>query len=388
MRRLARLALLVASLLAPSLEAAPLADPAASLAACWARDDAPASCEPVARELAARPRPDRLRLMNGLVTGGRPQAIASALWLAVETHTPFDDPATVERLLGAEDARVLSYALDYLLTFKTAVHASVVNDLAMKSAVPNVRSAAIRLLPDVDPALALTAAREGLKASSAAVQAASAGVVGRLKDGASVDVLVRLLADPRYPIALRLEVTDALRRIGDPTVAPLLYLQFRWPEPMLLHKLVTAFGETAPPALAPFLTDELTGECAREAMVALARLKNPETTQALLGLFERPDVRAQTLHLVFWTLGEMKDPAAVPGLLIQLRAGDVDRARRAAEALGSIGNRSAVRPLIEQLAHPDAGVVDMVVWALEKITGQTFEKDRAQWESWLEQNPY
>ena len=136
------------------------------------------------------------------------------------------------------------------------------------------------------------------------------------------------------------------------------------------------------------LTDELTGECSREAMVALARLKNPETTQALLGLFERPDVRAQTLHLVFWTLGEMKDPAAVPGLLIQLRAGDVDRARRAAEALGSIGNRSAVRPLIEQLAHPDAGVVDMVVWALEKITGQTFEKDRAQWESWLEQNPY
>jgi HEAT repeat protein len=388
MCRLVRAFVLVALVSAPCLAAVPKDDPAAALKACWARDDGPVACEPLARELTARPRTDRLRLMGGLIAGDDAASRTLALWLALQTRTAFDDPAVVERLLSVQDARVLSLALDYLLTFKTVVHASLINDLALKSTIPNVRGAAIRLLPDLDPGLARAAAREGLQASSAAVQAAAAGVAGRLKDLESVDVLVSLLSNPRYPIAVRLEVVDALRRIGDPSVAPLLHLHLRWPEAVLGHKLVTAFGETAPAQLAPFLTDELLGEYNREVMVALARLKNPETTQALIGLFERPDARAQALHLLFWTLSEMKDPAAVPSLLVQLRSADTDRARRAAEALGGIGSRTAVRPLVEQLSNPDTGVADMVAWALEKITGQTFEKDRTAWESWLEQNPY
>lgn len=373
---------------AGTAEAAPGADLATALKTCWGNGERPDACQPLARDLMVRPRDERTRLVSTLARTEQVPARTLGIWLAVETRTAFDEPTLAEALLRVEDVRVVSYALEYLQLFHAPVHAALVIDLAEKSPVPNIRAAALRLAPDLDPGSALPAARAGLQASASVVQAAAAGVVGRLKDTESIDVLVRLLSDPRRPITVRLEAIEALRRIGDPTVAPLLYLHFRWPEALLTRKLVIAFGETAPQALAPFLADELGGEFNRETIVSLARLKNPETTQALLGLFERPDTREQTLHLVFWALGEMRDAAAVPSLLAQLRGGDPERATRAAEALGNIGARSAVRPLVEQVANPETRVSDMVAWALEKITGQTFEKDRAQWDAWLEQNPY
>jgi|GEM_PF-4743190 len=388
MRRPVLLALFAALLVAGNAKAGTEADLVNRLTTCWGNGARPDACEPLAHEVMARPRDERTRIVSGLARAEPVTTRTLGLWLAVTTRTAFDEPTLAETLLKAVDVRVVSYALEYLQLFHAPVHASLVVELAEKSPVPNLRASALRLLPDLDPAGALPAARAGLRASAAVVQAAAAGVVGRLKDVESVDALVGLLSDPRRPITVRLEAIEALRRIGDPTVAALLYLHFRWPEAMLTRKLVVAFGETAPQPLAPFLTDELGGELSREAIVSLARLKNPETTQALLGLFERPDVREPTLHLVFWALGEMRDAAAVPALLSQLRAGDPERATRAAEALGNIGARSAVRPLIEQLANPEARVTDMVAWALEKITGETFEKDRAQWDAWLEQNPY
>jgi HEAT repeat protein len=383
-----RLAFVVTMIAGLTLQAAPEADLTSELLACWGKGRDPAPCEAPAKKASALSRDERTRLLSALARAEKPTSQSLALWLAVQTRTAFDDPALAERLLKAEDARVLSLVLDYVQVLRSPVHASVVNDLASESPIPNVRAAAIRLMPDLDAAAAVSAAREGLRATSAVVLAAAAGAAGRLKDGESVDALVRLLSDPRYPLTVRLEVTDALRRIGDPTVAGLLYLHLRWPEPMLLRKLITAFGETAPSYLAAFLLDELSGDCVREVMVALARMKSAETTPALVGLFERRDVRDQTLHLLFWALGEIRDPTAIPALLVQLRGADAERATRAAEALGNIGARSAVRPLVEQLANADERVSDMAVWALEKITGQTFEKDRTQWDSWLEQNPY
>ena len=388
MRRVAVVFLAAAVLCVSPTVAAPKGTSAAALLACWGKGETPTACAAQARTVASLPRTERTALLGELVKNEAPASKSLALWLAIETHTPFDDTAAVEAVLALDDARLLAFALDYVAALKVPVHASLIHQLATKSSIPNVRAAAIRLLPDLDPTLALPAARDGLTATSGAVLAASAGALGKLKDAASIDALVRLVSDPRHPIMVRLEVVDALRRLGDPTVAALLFLQFRWAEPMVVHKLVTAFGEIAPPALATFLTDELTGDYSREAMVALARLKNPETVPALVGLFDRTDIRSQTQHLLFWALGEMKDPGAVPALLVQLRASDTDRATRAAEALGTIGAKSAVRPLIDQLSNPDAGVTDMVVWALEKITGQTFEKDRTLWDAWLEQNPY
>jgi HEAT repeat protein len=388
MLRLARPAFVFALIFAASALAGPTPDPTAALLACWEKGDRPDACAPLARQLTARPREERVRLVSELVRSEQAPARALGAWLAIQTRTAFEPPSLVEPLLEAEDVRVLSYALEYLEVFRGPVHAERVLALAESSAVPGVRAAALRLAPELDPVGALRVARSGLQATSAVVQAAAAGVAGRLKDLDSVDALVRLLSDARRPLAVRLEAVEALRRIGDPAVAPLLYLHLSWPEPMLGRRLVVAFGETADPSLAPYLTDELRGDYSREAIVSLARMKNHETTQALLGLFETPETREPTLHLLYWALGEIKDSAAVPSLLVQLRSEDPDRATRAAEALGNIGSRSALRPLIEQLAHVDARVSDMAAWALLKTTGENFEKDRTQWEAWLEQNPY
>ena len=52
------------------------------------------------------------------------------------------------------------------------------------------------------------------------------------------------------------------------------------------------------------------------------------------------------------TLGEIHATAAVPDLVITLSSPDEVLAARAAQALGSIGDRSAVEPLIVQLGRP------------------------------------
>lgn len=75
-----------------------------------------------------------------------------------------------------------------------------------------------------------------------------------------------------------------------------------------------------------------------------------------------------------WYLGHLKSPESVDVLIWALRD-DRDRTelggyplrRRAAEALGRIGDLRAVSPLLEALDCPDIYVRDAVVWALGEL---------------------
>jgi HEAT repeat protein len=86
--------------------------------------------------------------------------------------------------------------------------------------------------------------------------------------------------------------------------------------------------------------------------------------------------------------GEQKDARAVPVLIACLDNADSTLRSYAAWALGEIGDRAAIRPLIavlqredrlgDQLTSDRGAFADMYL-ALERLTGQSFGLDTARW---------
>jgi HEAT repeat protein len=55
--------------------------------------------------------------------------------------------------------------------------------------------------------------------------------------------------------------------------------------------------------------------------------------------------------------------------------------------LGRLGDRRAVEPLISALNDEDEAVREVVAKALESITGQAFDEDIGDWQSWWSKQP-
>ncbi len=91
-----------------------------------------------------------------------------------------------------------------------------------------------------------------------------------------------------------------------------------------------------------------------------------ETVTALCRLLTRGD-EADRCH-ASRTLGRLKDPKALPALVERLYDEDPDVCIDAAEALGEIGDREAVPPLLDLLQHhPDGEARTAAIEALAKI---------------------
>jgi len=376
--------------LALLLPSTALASPApADLLACWAEDTGAPSCEAPLRAFVARPAEQRAATIAALAASDQESERALAAFLAVRARTPLPEGTNIEALLRSKERRHVAVGIEYVDRFHAAVHAAVVVEVASRNANPDIRAAALRVLPRLKAPGAVEAARQGLKASSTLVQASAIKVLGQLKDSESADPIAAVLADPRAPVNVRVEAARALALVGDASLTPLLYLASAWPNVALQRAVVSALGRVTPPELAILLGDFLTLDGSRrEALIAVGNAHSPALTPKLVGLLALHDVRDQDLRLVFWALGQSTDPGAAPPLIEQLASGDPARAALAAEALGNLRAKTAVRPLVAQLGHADTGVSDMALWALTQITDQRFEKDQARWESWLEENPY
>jgi HEAT repeat protein len=82
-------------------------------------------------------------------------------------------------------------------------------------------------------------------------------------------------------------------------------------------------------------------------------------------------------------LGEIKDARAVPYLVEALDDKDDFVRFFAAEALGKIGDPSAVEPLMESVKN-NSSAAD----ALKRLTGEDFGTDQKDWESWWDQQNF
>ena len=78
----------------------------------------------------------------------------------------------------------------------------------------------------------------------------------------------------------------------------------------------------------------------------------------------------------------------VSHLTKQLKDRDWRVRRSAAEALGEVGDKRAVEPLIEALQDKDRRVRNAAVWALEEITGEDFGTDYRKWRRWWRRQKY
>ncbi len=170
-------------------------------------------------------------------------------------------------------------------------------------------------------------------------RARAAEVLGLLGVAEAVPALVEALRDPyEDTLSVKVVVAEALARIRDPAVIPLLVKELRvideWSSPRVAEALVR-FRSTATPFLVELLReDERSG-----AAVWAARV-----------------------------LGRIGDQTAVPTLMERLRDRQDAMRTAAAEALGAIGDRRAIRALIQAtLRDPIAQVRAHAAAALGRL---------------------
>ena len=121
------------------------------------------------------------------------------------------------------------------------------------------------------------------------------------------------------------------------------------------------------------------GLCSAKARVpalwALHRIPSESARTAVRGFLDdgNPDVRAAAIH----SMGLWRDPAAVEPLIEMLAADDDQHRRLAAMALGRIGDRRSVKPLLEAGSiESDAFLRHAITYALYEIgDGENLPKD-------------
>jgi len=211
---------------------------------------------------------------------------------------------------------------------------------------------------------------------------------GELVDKA-VDTLVKI-GKPAIPFlieAMKKEdggacgtAASVLSKMGEPGFKALLEFTAknkRWVFP----ETVTSIGEfndkRAIPVLKDILKDtSLSFDSRAESGVVLSRLGDTTAVTVLLKMLEDKESPYYEVarHNVIIALGKIRDKRATEKLIEMLQH-DKDSFVRgvAADALGLIGNKSAVGSLENALTDEDRYVRAAAAWALKQITGKDYE---------------
>ena len=216
-------------------------------------------------------------------------------------------------------------------------------------------------------------------------------------------VLMRPPPDPAEELLdeIRSQYSDAPITVAVRMVKNRLYVGDPWPERgEKICSEIDALGPRAVPALIRGLEDP-SHVVRRVSVITLLEMRDATAVPALLNTFKADtdphvrDVAAQALgdiadpaavpglidvlndrnlHIedrAARILGEIADPAAVPALIDALRASDARLRTSAAEALGMIADRRAVPPLIKALGDTDVTVRASAAFALADIGDAT-----------------
>ena len=184
-----------------------------------------------------------------------------------------------------------------------------------------------------------------LKNNNAQVRMHTAKLLGRIQTETAVPDLIRLLSDQNSYV--KDTAIDALNRIGDPATAPLLEVLATKARNLIPDEDT---GFTADyQYIASAYIDELWMKKYRIATQAaaiqtLGLLKPEAAVQPLIKELANEELQAQALA----ALVEMRG-AAVPMMLDALKNATDETRIRIADALGRIGDRRAIEPLIEAL---------------------------------------
>ena len=184
-----------------------------------------------------------------------------------------------------------------------------------------------------------------LKSNSAQVRMHAAKLLGSLQAETTVPDLVRLLADPNSYV--KDTAIDALNRIGEPAVAPLLEV-LDTKARNLIPDEDTGFT-TEYQYIASAYIDNLWMKKYRigtlsAAIQALGLIKSEDGVEPLIKALENEELQGEALAALI----EMRGVAVLP-MLDALKNGTDEIRVKVADALGQIGDRRAIVPLIEAL---------------------------------------
>lgn len=187
-------------------------------------------------------------------------------------------------------------------------------------------------------------------------------------EGAPVVALLdRLAGEPDEHVAET--ITWAVARHGEAAVGPLRD-RLADPAPSVRVRMVNALAKVADPTTVPALVaalDDPDAGVAAAAVLALGRLAHPDGLEPLIARLGGPGG-----EFVADAIGRFGSAAVEP--LIPLLAGANPLARRrAAEALGDLGDPRATSPLVTALDDEDADVRLAAVLALGRLPGTRAE---------------
>jgi HEAT repeat protein len=187
----------------------------------------------------------------------------------------------------------------------------------------------------------------------------------RMRPDKNIEFLIRAVQDDNWGV--REDAFQELIKLGDVATDILITMikdknnSKRWEAVRILGKIQT---DRAAFEIVPLLMEE-DWMIRNEASVALVGSKSRAIIDPLLELLDGKD--RNSCESAVWILGEMHCQEAVEPLLLLLHD---DYGRAAAMALGKIGSKRAVVPIIQELDDPDVQVRRAAVWALAKLASE------------------
>jgi|GEM_PF-7012903 len=187
--------------------------------------------------------------------------------------------------------------------------------------------------------------------------ATAASILGDMKDPRAFDLLIKALDSPHklYCIA----AVDALGQLGDQRAGkPIL----EDAQLGLLTKgiAIKALGNLKYKEAIPFILDALSSKRKYERLLsaeALAKFGDPKYKKDLIAL--KDDSNGMVLAGVALSIKKLdpQDPTPgqmIPGLISALQSDDVLDADDVIHALGKLGDKRAIKPLIDELSNEEA----------------------------------
>jgi len=207
------------------------------------------------------------------------------------------------------------------------------------------------------------------------VRCNAAYALGEIKDPKSIKPLIATLNDPNYN--MRTDAIKTLRKIGAPSVKPLIE-EINNVNSKTRHTAIFLLKEIGDPrAIRPLLSlqydsDKEIRSNAMEALISITSIYYEELIEELKDSnHNHRDVTANLLKKMQWTpkndeeeayylIGlnnfeeciKIGNSAVIPLILALEGTGDYTR-KKAAEVLGMIGDKRAIRPLVKNLMDSD-----------------------------------
>ena len=280
--------------------------------------------------------PNALAAVSKLATKlGGGEAVVQLLWQAIHHNDTAIQKEAVRYLGAMRNPELIPIFEEALTETKNAPEVAYRAIVALEQAMGSVADSAA-----IMPGLQLA-----LRNNSAQVRMHAAKLLGNIQAETAVPDLVRLLADPNSYV--KDTAIDALNRIGEPAVAPLLEVLDTGARNLIPDE-DTGFA-TEYQYIASAYIDNLWMKKYRigtlsAAIQALGLLKLRDAVEPLIGELASEELQDQALA----ALVEMRGIAVLP-LIDALKNGTDEIRVKVADTLGQIGDRRAIVPLIEAL---------------------------------------